>query len=169
MKAIVVVDTNVPITANGRAEQASPACQLACITALRQIRAQRRIAVDRSGLILQEHRRHRSPGGQPGLGDAFFKWLWNNQANPQICVPVAITSTNDGRDFAEFPNDPDLASFDRSDRSRSSVRFARRNDPQRAPAGCRGPQAARRLKPRATVAKPACAGCTKRYRMMCSS
>ncbi len=116
MKAIVIVDTNVPITANGDAEQASPACQLACITALRTIQAQRRISVDQTGLILQEYRRHLSPNGQPGLGDAFFKWLWNNQANPQVCVPVQITPTADGRDFAEFPDDPALERFDRSDR-----------------------------------------------------
>lgn len=116
MKAIVIVDTNVPITANGQAEQASLACQLACIAALRLIQAQRRISVDQSGLILQEYRRHLSPNGQPGLGDAFFKWLWSNQANPQICVPVPITPTADGRDFAEFPDDPALERFDRSDR-----------------------------------------------------
>ncbi len=142
MKAIVIVDTNVPITANGRAEQASLACQLACITTLRTIQAERRISVDLSGLILQEYRRHLSPNGQPGVGDSFFKWLWNNQANPQVCVPpsrgfgcsarrgmfwnnqanpqvcvpVQITPIADGRDFAEFPDDPALAQFDRSDR-----------------------------------------------------
>lgn len=91
MKTIVIVDTNVPVTANGRAEQASLACRLTCIEILRLIQSQRRIAVDQSGLILQEYRRHLSPSGQPGLGDAFFKWLWDNQANPQICIPVAIT------------------------------------------------------------------------------
>lgn len=116
MKTIVIVDTNVPITANGHAEQASPTCRLACITALRLIQAQRRISVDQSGLILQEYRRHLSPNGQPGLGDAFFKWLWNNQANPEVCVPVPITPTADGYDFAEFPDDPALARFDPSDR-----------------------------------------------------
>lgn len=116
MKAIVIVDTNVPITANGHAEQASLACRLACISALRTIQAQRRISVDQSGLILQEYRRHLSPNGQPGLGDAFFKWLWNNQANPQVCIPVPITPAADGRGFTEFPDDPALAQFDRSDR-----------------------------------------------------
>ncbi len=116
MKAIVIVDTNVPITANGHAEQASRTCQLACITTLRTIQAQRRISVDQSGLILQEYRKHLSPNGQPGLGDAFFKWLWNNQANPQVCVSVQIIPTVDGRGFAEFPDDPALTGFDHSDR-----------------------------------------------------
>ncbi|MEI7645114.1 MAG: hypothetical protein WCJ55_12635, partial [Chloroflexales bacterium] len=116
MKAIVVVDTNVPITANGQAEHASLACQLACVTFLRMVQSQRRISVDRRGLIFQEYRRQLSPNGQPGLGDAFFKWLWDNQANDQVCEQVSITPTADGRDFAEFPDDPALASFDPSDR-----------------------------------------------------
>lgn len=129
MKAIVIVDTNVAITANGHARQAGPACQLACINALRTIQAQRRVSMDQSGLILQEYRRHLSPNGQPGLGDAFFKWLWNNQANPQVCVPVPITPTSDGRDFAEFPDDAALALFDPSDRKFVAVARAHPDRP----------------------------------------
>jgi len=129
MKASVIVDTNVPITANGQAEHASPACQLACIASLRMIQAQRRISVDQSGLILQEYRRHLSPNGQPGLGDAFFKWLWNNQANPQVCVLVPITPTADSRDFAEFPDDPALERFDRSDRKFVAVAYEHPDHP----------------------------------------
>lgn len=81
------------------------------------------------GLILQEYRRHLSPSGQPGSGEAFFKWLWDNQANPQIYIPVAITPTPDGRDFAEFPNNPALASFDRSDRKFVAVACAHQDHP----------------------------------------
>lgn len=115
-KKIVIVDTNVPITANGQAEHASLACRLACIKALQTIRAQRRIALDESGLILQEYRNNLSLRGQPGVGDAFFKWLWDNQANRQICAKVPITYTGGDQEFAEFPADPRLHSFDRSDR-----------------------------------------------------
>ncbi len=85
MKPAVVVDTNVPMVANGRTEQASLACVSTTITKLRDIQSRHRVLVDCLGLILDEYRRHLSPRGQPGLGDAFFKWLWDNQANPQVC------------------------------------------------------------------------------------
>lgn len=128
-KKLVIVDTNVPITANGQAEHASLACRLACIQGLRTIRAQRRIALDESGLILLEYRQYLSPRGQPGVGDAFFKWLWDNQANRQICAKVSITYTGDDQEFAEFPADPRLHSFDRSDRKFVAVARAHPDHP----------------------------------------
>ncbi|PDW03439.1 hypothetical protein [Candidatus Viridilinea mediisalina] len=129
MKRVVIVDTNVPITANGHATHVSPACQLACISALRLMQAERRISLDQTGLMLQEYRKHLAPSGQPGLGDAFFKWLWYNQANPQVCILVAITPTTDGRDFAEFPDDPALEQFDRADRKFVAVARAQHSSP----------------------------------------
>ena len=122
MKPAVVVDTNVPIVANGRAEQAGPACVSTSIRKLREIHSRHRVLVDRHGLILDEYRRHLSPRGQPGLGDAFFKWLWDNQANPQVCSQVEITPV-DGS-FTEFPSDPDLIAFDPSDRKFVAVILA---------------------------------------------
>jgi hypothetical protein len=116
MKPAVVVDTNVPIVANGRAEQAGPACVSTSIRKLRDIHSRHRVLVDRLGLILDEYRRHLSPRGQPVLGDAFFKWLWDNQANPQVCYQVMITPSGaDDETFVEFPTDPRLAKFDPSD------------------------------------------------------
>ncbi|MCS6889192.1 hypothetical protein [Chloroflexus sp.] len=128
-RRLVIVDTNVPITANGDAAQASPECRLACIRALGIARSQQRIALDQLGLILQEYRRHLSPRGQPGVGDAFFKWLWNNQANSQVCTIVEITPSSDDREFAEFPADPRLHHFDRSDRKFVAVARAHPDHP----------------------------------------
>ena len=111
----VVVDTNVPLVANSRAEQAGWECMATCIHALRQVQAERRTLLDDRGLIIEEYRKSLSHSGQPGLGDAFFRWLWENQANPQHCrtVPIAVHAD---RMFAEFPEDPRLSSFDLSDR-----------------------------------------------------
>jgi hypothetical protein len=103
----VVMDTNVAIVANFRTPQASDGCVEACIAALLEIRERRRILLDEDGQILEEYRRYLSPSGQPGAGDAFFKWLWSNQVNPEHCRQVR---------GGEFPDDPDLARFDRSDR-----------------------------------------------------
>ncbi len=76
----LVVDTNVPIVANGRAPQAGLTCVLACIDALDDLRLHHTIVLDNLGLILDEYRNNLSARGQPGVGDAFFKWVWQNQA-----------------------------------------------------------------------------------------
>ncbi|HET6383334.1 MAG TPA: hypothetical protein VFJ58_08090, partial [Armatimonadota bacterium] len=58
-----------------------------------------------------------SHSGQPGVGDSFFKWLWVNQENLQTCRKVVITPAKQHeRGFEEFPDDPELARFDHSDR-----------------------------------------------------
>lgn len=125
----VIVNVNVAITTNGRAAQASQVCQLACIDRLRLMQAKQRVVLDTLQSILQEHRRHLSARGQPGVGDAFFKWLWSNAFNPEICTIVSITPSNNGREFAEFPDDPDLARFDRSDRKYVAVAIAHPDHP----------------------------------------
>ena len=80
-KAEVVVDTNVPLVANGKADQAGLKCEDACVRKLIQVQAGRRTLLDDKWLIIEEYRRNLSHAGHPGVGDAFFKWLWENQAN----------------------------------------------------------------------------------------
>jgi hypothetical protein len=121
------MDTNVPVVANGRTSQASPDCVLACIDALLRIR-ENCLLLDDGGLILDEYRRYLSPSGQPGSGDAFFKWLWNNQGNADQCRRVKITADDD-RGFAEFPDDPELERFDKDDRKFVAVALASGNAP----------------------------------------
>lgn len=121
----VVIDTNVLVVANDKAEQAGPDCVLACIAALEQAMQRKLILVDSGMRILDEYRRQASLAGQPGLGDAFLKWLWSNQANPHHCVQVEITPKEiDPEDFEEFPADPCLAGFDRADRKFVAVALA---------------------------------------------
>ena len=122
-KAEVVVDTNVPLVANGKAEQAGWECVAACVRKLILVQAERRTLVDDKQLIFKEYLNRLSLSGQPGLGDAFFKWLWENQANPKHCRIVPITDHSD-RGFAQFPDDPRLNSFDLSDRKFVAVALA---------------------------------------------
>lgn len=110
------MDTNVAVVANGRTPQAGQKCVEACVSSLVALRERHAILVDDRGLIFDEYRRHLSPSGQPGLGDAFFKWLWDNQCNPDHCRQVRVTPINDDRAFEEFPDDSDLSDFDLSDR-----------------------------------------------------
>jgi hypothetical protein len=124
MSDAVVVDTNVAVVANGKHEPAPPECIAASIEALRGAR-QQLILVDEGYLIFDEYRRWLSHSGQPGVGDAFFKWLWENQANPERCRRVPITPINDSEtDFEEFPTDVELAMFDAADRKFVAVALA---------------------------------------------
>jgi hypothetical protein len=125
VRAGALMDTNVAVVANGRAPQAGDRCMATCIETLRDLRENWRLLLDDQGLVLDEYRRNLSPSGQPGPGDAFFKWLWSNQGNPEHCRQVAITPIrNDRRSFEEFPDDPDLAGFDPSDRKFVAVSIA---------------------------------------------
>ncbi|WP_008311810.1 hypothetical protein [Leptolyngbya sp. PCC 6406] len=64
--------------------------------------------------ILKEYQNKVSPSGQPGVGDAFLKWILTHRGNPNHCHQVSITPTPNGS-FKEFPSSPDLQGFDLSD------------------------------------------------------
>jgi hypothetical protein len=128
MKAAVVMDTNVAVVANGKAPQAGDPCVENCITTLIDVRDSHRVFLDEQGLILDEYRRRLSPSGQPGPGDAFFKWLWDNQGHLDHCRQISITPIKGGN-FEEFPDDPDLARFDPADRKFVAVAIASGEQP----------------------------------------
>ena len=128
-KGEVVVDTNVPLVANGKAEQADLKCEVACVRKLIQIQSEQRTLLDDKMLIMGEYRRNLSHSGQPGVGDAFFKWLWENQANEQHCRIVPLTIHSD-RGFVEFPDDARLSSFDLADRKFVAVALASGTGPK---------------------------------------
>ena len=109
-----VVDTNVPIVANGKSAQASGDCVLKCAKKLREIEQKHIIVLDDIWLIIKEYKNELSPTGQPGVGDAFLKWVLTNRANPKRCEMVKITPTAKGS-FQEFPENTDLVKFDKSD------------------------------------------------------
>lgn len=112
----VVIDTNVPKTANGDATaQASPTCVRVCVAAISRIQHGEILVLDGNWRILNEYKGQLRASGQPGVGDAFLKWVLTNQANPQRCALVWLTAIDAPRLFAEFPDDPALVAFDPSD------------------------------------------------------
>lgn len=128
---LVVVDTNVPVVANGKSTQASPNCVKECLHRIgRIIQGQDRLVLDNHWRILREYQSNLSPSGQPGIGDAFLKWVLTNQANRKKCECIHITNIDSGEDdFVEFPIDPDLKNFDRSDRKFVAVALAHKRHP----------------------------------------
>ncbi len=107
-----VVDTNVLVVANGGHERASEECQLACVEALLAAR-EGPVLIDSRGLILQEYGKKVAYYRPPRVGNEFYRWLLDHQGQ-DVCWQVDITP--EGESFAEFPDDPDLARFDPSDR-----------------------------------------------------
>jgi hypothetical protein len=113
-----VVDTNVPIVANGGTRSrtveriASPECRIKAIEFLELLVTQGRIILDFGGEIQAEYLRHLNPRGQPGVGDRFLQVVLNS--GPTRVERVELGKTEG--EFDDFPNDPNLTAFDRSDR-----------------------------------------------------
>lgn len=127
MKAII--DTNVLIAANGRdCPQVTPKCQLRTGQYLRDIKENGIIVIDNQWLILKEYRNKVNQTGQPGIGDAFLKWVLTNQTNSQRCQQVKIHPSEDNS-FQEFPDDTQLKKFDPSDRKFVAVALAAQDCP----------------------------------------
>lgn len=113
-----VVDTNVPIVANGRpdlsrgARQPSVACRLAAIDTLENLLKRGSVVLDLAGEIQSEYHRYLSPRGQPGVGDRFYREIINSGERIER---VNLARLADGS-YADFPTDPALNRFDQSDR-----------------------------------------------------
>ena len=110
--SVFVVDTNVAMTANGRDTHADRECQLRCVKQLRTA-SKKIVAVDDKGLIITEYRRQLNFSGSPGVGDAFSRYIFDNQYKDERVKRIAVTPSNDDRKgFEELLRN----TFDRSDR-----------------------------------------------------
>ena len=125
----VVMDTNVAIQANKTGTTEDRDCVDKSIKRLRRIQDEAKLLLDDCGLIIGEYRRYLSPSGQPGPGDAFFKWVHDNHYNQEYCERVPVTPDLEWS-FREFPHDSCLESFDRNDRKFVAVALASGTSPQ---------------------------------------
>jgi hypothetical protein len=102
-----IIDTNVLAVANDRnSAQASPRCVLNCVQTLQEIQQEHTVVIDSQWLVLREYMANALSEGQPGVGDAFLKWILTNVNNPMRCEQVPITPLENS--FKEFPSDPDV-------------------------------------------------------------
>lgn len=87
------------------------------------------ILVDACGLILREYRKNLRHETAPGIGFAFLRWAHDGQGSA-ACRHVRITRRpGSDEDYEEFPSDPALSGFDRSDRKFVAVALASGEDP----------------------------------------
>jgi hypothetical protein len=109
-----VVDTNVPIIANGRQNSnASIDCRIAAVTFLRTLLSSGKILVDRAGDIQAEYRRHLNAKGEPGVGDRFYQEVL--KSTPRRTERIKLPKRADG-EYVDLPQALVDAGFDRSDR-----------------------------------------------------
>ena len=109
-----VVDTNVPMVANGGHATASVECMAACARALQAV-MEGHLFVDQGGQIVTEYRANLTAYGDPRPGNAFMKWVLTNEWNPRRVTRVTLTP--DGADgFLELDRPPAGVDYDRSDR-----------------------------------------------------
>ena len=114
-----IIDTNVGVVANGNHENATESCVLESIRAIKRVTQKGILVLDDAYHIIREYKQQLNQSGQPGVGDAFLKWVLTNWTNPKRCELVTIhlrAIREDDNDFAKFPDDPGLEGFDRSDR-----------------------------------------------------
>ena len=90
---------------------------------LNSLVARETVAVDDRNLILDEYRNHLNFAGSPGVGDMFFKHVFDHQYQGSRVRRVPVTpAEDDGRGFEELPENR----FDPSDRKFLAVAVAAR-------------------------------------------
>ena len=118
---VCVVDTNVVIAANGRYTHADPLCRLTCSERLARLVKTGVVAIDESGLILEEYRGYCNFSGGPSVDDAFFRHIFNSPYQGNRVLRTRVTPIDDDKGgFEELPENR----FDRSDRKFLAVAVA---------------------------------------------
>lgn len=125
-----VVDTNVAIVANGRDTHASLTCQLKCIEYLELIVSSGVVCIDQLDLILAEYHKKLNFGGQPSVGDQFYRHVFENQWITNKIERVKITPTDDNGNFEEVPDSAGLKGFDPDDRKFVAVALSSKGKPK---------------------------------------
>lgn len=126
---IVLIDTNTAVTANRKSPQASPECILECTRRLKKLTDEDQLVVDDHWRIIGEYQKNLRSEGQPGIGDAFLKWVLNNLRTGRVEYTTITPLGEDQYSFKEFPADPRLKDFDPADRKFVAVAKAHPEHP----------------------------------------
>jgi hypothetical protein len=123
-----IVDTNVFIAANSHSPQVEQSGIEKCQKFIDGLFSNSTISVDSNNEIFDEYFKHMNRSGQPGIGDMFVKYLYDNQCNPEICEVVEIKKDKKYL-YQVFSDKPDLFQFDRSDLKFIAVYFLSKFSP----------------------------------------
>ncbi len=99
-----VVDTNVAVVANDRDTHVDISCCRSCVQKIRSMMRGGVIVLDEMGLIMNEYGNQLKFAGAPGVGDSFFKYLFDRQHGSSRVRRVAVTCSSDQqKGFLELP------------------------------------------------------------------
>lgn len=122
-----IVDTNVPLVAQGTATQMSGNCILNCVNFLERLfQGHFILVIDSDYHLIGEYSNQMNKGSQYQYGNRFLKWIYNNQANPCKIKTVEINQL-DEFNFKEVPQSLIDIGFDNSDRKFVAVAIANNN------------------------------------------
>ena len=85
------------------------------------------LVLDEQEEIFYEYLNQLSASGQPGLGDAFMKWVCAHRFTNSKCERVSINKN--GNSYVDFPTRDDLKNFDPDDRKFVAVAKAHPEKP----------------------------------------
>ncbi len=123
----VVIDTNVLLVANQQHKNTSPECVLSCTEKLLWAQQHGLIVIDDTYRIISEYCNKPDINGTRA-GDAFLKWLLQNQSNTDRVHQVPINETHPDH-YAEFPDQDLQPDFDAPDRKFPAVANAHPDKP----------------------------------------
>ena len=111
-----VIDTNVPVVANGRHDGdklLAPECRDAAVRFLTEVHNEKQhVVLDAEGEVQAEYRKKLNPSGQPGVGDRFYQAVLSDWTR---CKRVSLSRCPDG-EYADLPQAVIDAGFDPDDR-----------------------------------------------------
>ena len=124
MKTKRIIDTNVPLTANGVSSM-SPQCRLNCIEFLEDFIENGFLVLDDGFKIIGEYMNKLPTSDDDVVGDVFLEWVLTNKNNPAKVEMVKITPTKEKNKvwFDEIPEGIGLDDFDPSDLKFIAVAF----------------------------------------------
>jgi len=108
-----VIDTNVPIVANGKDPTVQLDCRIAAVELLNIALKNGVICLDTKGEIQNEYRTYLNPKGQPGVGDRFYREVINS--DPKKVARICVLKRDNG-EYEDVPQAIVDAGFDPSDR-----------------------------------------------------
>ena len=94
-----VVDTNVAIAANGADTHADLKCQRECVSTLEDVCARRVVVLDDANAIFNEYKDRLSFSGVPGVGDKFFKHIFDHWSDEIRVLRVSISDWSEQEDL----------------------------------------------------------------------
>jgi hypothetical protein len=118
----MIIDTNVIVSVDDTDPVAKPHCVVRCQEVIAESRNSV-VALDDDDLIITEYLKNVSHRYPFAVGAQFVMDLRLHRFDPERCELVHIVP-NEHRGFEEFPVDPDLETFDRSDRKFVAVAIA---------------------------------------------